>query len=256
MGICGQGGLSALGRPSTQALATLTCTGVFLFTRILIPEALLSLFLCVALYAFLLALDPTKNLSSRPKSAPFADAVERPAASAIYPYILWTALALAVLTKGLIALVFFFGTALVYLALTGTWKHWRRLKPFSGFALFLLIVAPWHILASLRNTGGSDGHGFFWFYFINEHFLRFLGRRIPRDYNKLPGYLYWLLHAVWLFPWSLFACTGSPPKRFRSLVESQSAAVLRYDSCTALQDSSTGQHVCGAPSCSSPSTRL
>ncbi len=49
-----------------------------------------------------------------------------------------------------------------------------------------------------------NGHGFFWFYFVNEHFLRFLGRRYPMDYNKLPGYLYWTLHLVWLFPWSLF----------------------------------------------------
>jgi hypothetical protein len=49
-----------------------------------------------------------------------------------------------------------------------------------------------------------NGHGFFWFYFVNEHFLRFLGRRYPMDYNKLPSYLYWSLHLVWLFPWSLF----------------------------------------------------
>ena len=102
------------------------------------------------------------------------------------------------------AIVFLFGTAAVYLALTGEARHWRRLKPFSGFLLFLAIAAPWHILAGLRNTGGMDGHGFFWFYFINEHILRFLGQRIPRDYNKLPGYLYWSLHLVWLFPWSLF----------------------------------------------------
>ena len=180
------------------ALATLTCTGVFLFTRIFIPEALLSLFLCTALYAFLQSLDLTAN-----PGAPFMHgsiAHER-----AYPYLLWTSLALAVLTKGFVALVFFFGTALIYLALTGEYKHWRRLRPFTGLALFLLIAAPWHILAGLRNTGGENGHGFFWFYFINEHVLRFLGRRIPRDYNKLPGYLYWSLHLVWLFPWSLFA---------------------------------------------------
>jgi len=185
------------------ALATLTCTGVFLFTRIFIPEALLSLFLCTALYAFLQSLAPSGNLSSRPERS----AVERPA-SWTYPYLLWISLALAVLTKGFVALVFFFGTALLYLALTGNWRQWRRLRPFTGLALFLLIAAPWHILASLRNTGGADGHGFFWFYFINEHVLRFLGRRIPRDYNKLPGYLYWSLHIVWLFPWSLFAPIG------------------------------------------------
>jgi hypothetical protein len=128
--------------------------------------------------------------------------------SPFYPYALWTTLALAVLTKGLVAPVFFFGAAIPYLALTGEYRNWRVIKPFSGLALFLAIAAPWHILAGLRNTGGMSGHGFFWFYFINEHVLRFLGRRIPRDYNKLPGYLYWTLHLVWLFPWSLFLPVG------------------------------------------------
>jgi 4-amino-4-deoxy-L-arabinose transferase-like glycosyltransferase len=117
---------------------------------------------------------------------------------------MWTALALAVLTKGLVAIVFLFGAAIPYLALTGEYRNWRRLRPLTGTLLFLAIAAPWHILAGLRNTGGMNGHGFFWFYFINEHVLRFLGRRIPMDYNKLPGYLYWTLHLVWLFPWSLF----------------------------------------------------
>jgi 4-amino-4-deoxy-L-arabinose transferase-like glycosyltransferase len=169
------------------ALATLTCTGIFLFTRIFIPEVLLSLFLGLALFSFLHALDP---LCPR---------------SRLHSCLMWVSLALAVLTKGFVALVFFFGAALLYLVLTGEFRHWRRLRPLSGIAIFLVIAAPWHILASLRNTGGADGHGFFWFYFINEHVLRFLGRRIPRDYNKLPGYLYWSLHLVWLFPWSLFA---------------------------------------------------
>ena len=71
----------------------------------------------------------------------------------------------------------------------------------------LAIAAPWHILAGLRNTAGNlngHTHGFFWFYFVNEHFLRFLGKRYPVDYNKLPGYLFWSLHLVWLFPWALF----------------------------------------------------
>ena len=45
---------------------------------------------------------------------------------------------------------------------------------------------------------------FFYFYFVNEHFLRFLGKRYPDDYNKLPSVLYWTLHLVWLFPWSLY----------------------------------------------------
>jgi 4-amino-4-deoxy-L-arabinose transferase-like glycosyltransferase len=164
-------------------LGVLTSAGVFLFTRVLLPDPLLSLLLAAALYAFLRALES-----------------QHPA----YVYVMWTALALAVLTKGLVALVFVFATAAIYVALTGEYRHWRRLKPFTGSLLMLTIAAPWHILAGLRNTGGMDGHGFFWFYFVNEHVLRFLGRRIPMDYNKLPGYLYWSLHLVWLFPWALF----------------------------------------------------
>jgi 4-amino-4-deoxy-L-arabinose transferase-like glycosyltransferase len=184
------------------ALGVLTSTGVFLFTRVLIPDVLLSLLLAASLYCFLRALEPSNN-------AVILNGVKDPCISSspatnFYPYAMWTALALAVLTKGLVAIVFLFGTAIVYLALTGGYRNWRQLKPLTGSLLFLAIAAPWHILAGLRNTGGMNGHGFFWFYFINEHVLRFLGRRIPRDYNKLPGYLYWSLHLVWLFPWSLF----------------------------------------------------
>jgi 4-amino-4-deoxy-L-arabinose transferase-like glycosyltransferase len=211
-------------------IAILTSAGVFLFTRIFIPEVWLSLFLATALYTFLQSLTPATNavaphLDSEmwdgatrtpdaPSIAPLSSAMGGPSHEsanrlhALYPYLTWTSLALAVLTKGLVALVFFSGTATLYLALTGEHRHWRRLKPITGAVLFLAIAAPWHILAGLRNTGGflqGHTHGFFWFYFVNEHFLRFLGKRYPVDYNKLPGYLFWSLHLVWLFPWALFA---------------------------------------------------
>jgi 4-amino-4-deoxy-L-arabinose transferase-like glycosyltransferase len=169
------------------ALFTLTSVGVFLFTRVFIPDALLSLLLALSLYAFLRA---------------FAVDTAR---WRLYAYLGWTALALAVLTKGLVALVFLGGAGVLFLVLTGERRRLYRLRPIQGFLLFLAIAAPWHILAGLRNKSGANGHGFFWFYFINEHVLRFLGRRIPADYNKLPATLYWSLHLVWLFPWSLFA---------------------------------------------------
>jgi 4-amino-4-deoxy-L-arabinose transferase-like glycosyltransferase len=201
-------------------LALLTSAGVFLFTRVFIPEVLLSLFLCLALYCLLRALDISPDISAKPNKedvileeagnpnisleAPRTSSQHRRFSASTHAYFMWTALALAVLTKGLVALAFFFGTALVYLVFTGEYKNWRSLKPFSGSLLFLAIAAPWHILAGLRNTGGMNGHGFFWFYFVNEHFLRFLGKRYPMDYNKLPGYLFWSLHLVWLFPFALF----------------------------------------------------
>jgi len=210
------------------ALGLLTSAGVFLFTRVLIPEVLLSLLLAASLFAFLKALGPIAVQSDDwvPRVPPLRHGIERPsiawyAGPLFYPYVMWASVALAVLAKGLVALIFFSVTTILYLTLTDELKNWRKLRPFSGMLLFLCIAAPWHILAGLRNpggpTGGLNGHGFWWFYFVNEHFLRFLGRRIPADYNKLPGYLYWSLHLVWLFPWSLFLPLGIAAvwRRFR-----------------------------------------
>lgn len=165
-------------------LFTVTCLGYFLFTRVLIPEAILSLLIAAVLYCLLSALD-------------------RPGSHLAW-YAAYALLAVAVLTKGLLALVVIGMTLIAYLAITGEWRRWREFHLFSGLLLFFAIAAPWHILAGLRNPTVGDHHGFFWFYFVNEHFLRFLGKRIPKDYNKLPGYLYWSLHLVWLFPWSLY----------------------------------------------------
>jgi len=166
------------------ALFVYTCAGVYLFTRILIPEVLLSLLIAAALYFFLTALEP--------------------AGKSWRWYVGYAMMALGVLTKGLIALAFPCGAAFFFLLITGEWRRWREFRLASGLALFLVIAAPWHILAGLRNPGTADHHGFFWFYFVNEHYLRFLGRRYPRDYNKLPAALYWSLHLVWLFPWSFY----------------------------------------------------
>ena len=160
------------------ALFVYTSAGVYLFTRILIPDVLLSLLIAASLYFFLTALEPG----------------ERPWRW----YAGYACMALGVLTKGLIALLFPGAAAFLYLIITGEWRRWREFRLLSGFALLVAIAAPWHILAGIRNPG------FFWFYFVNEHFLRFLGRRYPRDYNKLPWALYWSLHLVWLFPWSLY----------------------------------------------------
>jgi 4-amino-4-deoxy-L-arabinose transferase-like glycosyltransferase len=176
-----------------SGLGVLTCVGAFLFTRFIIPESILSLFLLIGLYGLITAFEDNK-----PHRA----------------YWFWVCVPLAMLTKGLIAPVFFFGAAIPYLMLTGLWRRWRELKPFSGLAVFLAVGAPWHILCGLANPdqGHPFGnhptmgnvHGFFYFYFVNEHFLRFFSLRYPHDYNKLPHIAYWLLHFVWVFPWSLF----------------------------------------------------
>ena len=174
-----------------------TCVGIFLFTRILIPDAALTLTIALALWSFLRLLDDTEKRRTR------------------WFLTLYISLACGLLLKGLIAAVFPVAIAAIYLLLTR--EHslralFKLLRPFSGLALVLLVAAPWHILATVRNppffdwtmhSAPGEYHGFFWFYFLNEHLFRFLNMRYPRDYNTVPRLWFWLLHFVWLFPWSL-----------------------------------------------------
>ena len=52
----------------------------------------------------------------------------------------------------------------------------------------------------------TDGNvrGWFWFYFMNEHVLRYLNLRVPRDYDTVPLLVFWGLCLVWMMPWSAF----------------------------------------------------
>jgi 4-amino-4-deoxy-L-arabinose transferase-like glycosyltransferase len=179
-------------------LALATSAGLFLFTRILISDVLLTLTVTVAIWSFLRALDEQEP---RPR---------------LWAALLAAALAAGVLVKGLIGVVAPGGAAFLYLVFTRRLFRaavWRRLRPLSGLLIFLVIAAPWHLLAILRNPPWFDltmksepgvYRGFFWFYFLNEHLFRFLNMRFPRDYNTVPRLWFWLLHLVWLFPWSVF----------------------------------------------------
>jgi 4-amino-4-deoxy-L-arabinose transferase-like glycosyltransferase len=179
-------------------IALATCTGLFLFTRVLIPDVVLTLAVTVALWGLLRATDPAERHTTR------------------WAMGMWAAIGTGLLLKGLIAAIFPAAAGILYLALTRQLlarKTWRRLRPVPGILLLLGIAAPWHILATLRNPPYLDFtmhsergsyHGFFWFYFINEHVLRFLNLRYPRDYNTTPRWLFWSFHLLWLFPWSAY----------------------------------------------------
>ena len=179
-------------------LVMATSIGLFLFTRILIPDVILTLTITLALWGLLRALDEDER---------------HPTAWAMA---MWAAMGTGLLLKGLIAAAFPVAAGLLYLVLTRQLlvkRTWSRLRLFAGAALALAIAAPWHVLATIRNPPYFDFtmhsergsyHGFFWFYFINEHLLRFLNLRYPRDYNTVPRWLFWVFHLLWFFPWSLY----------------------------------------------------
>lgn len=175
-----------------------TCVGLFLFTRILIPDVMLTFTTALAMWAFLRALDEEEP-NPRLWSLVFA-----------------ASLGIGLLLKSLIAAVFPIAAAVIFLFLTRQFfsaRTWKRIHLLTGLLVVLAIAAPWHILATLRNppyfvftmhSGPGQYHGFLWFFFINEQLLRFLNLRYPRDYNTVPRLYFWLLHLIWLFPWSVY----------------------------------------------------
>ncbi len=191
------------------SLILLSSFGIFIFTRITIPDAMVCLWLTLSILCYWLT-----EQQSKPSS--------------LLCFGFAAGCALNILTKGLIGIVFPIGIVLLHLLLTrgvrGTLARLRRLHPLTSLMVFFIVGAPWHILIGLANPSQghpgsiafnhghwivpqpSDGnvHGWTWFYFVNEHLLRYLNLRVPRDYDTVPLALFWGLVLVWLMPWSAF----------------------------------------------------
>jgi 4-amino-4-deoxy-L-arabinose transferase-like glycosyltransferase len=203
MGLCwltAAFGIWAFGRRAGfyAGLIMATCIGLFLFTRVLIPDVMLTLTIALGMWAFLRAIDDEER---HPRW---------------WAFVLAASLGVGLLLKSTVAVLFPVAGGAIYLFLTHQLfaaRTWKRLRPFSGLAIMLLIAAPWHVLATLRNppyfsfslhSAPGEYHGFLWFYFMNEQVLRFLNLRYPRDYNTVPRVYFWLFHLLWLFPWSVY----------------------------------------------------
>jgi 4-amino-4-deoxy-L-arabinose transferase-like glycosyltransferase len=165
------------------ALILLTSFGIFIYTRIIIPDVIVCLWISLSMLMFWKSLEQP----SRATAWGFA-----------------AACALNVLTKGLIGIVFPVAIVVIFLLLQRNLGHLRRWHPLSSLLVFLLIALPWHIAAGIANPSQGQVRGFFWFYFINEQVLRYLNRRVPRDYDTVPLLLFWGLLVVWLAPWIAF----------------------------------------------------
>ncbi|PWT84264.1 MAG: hypothetical protein C5B57_05145 [Blastocatellia bacterium] len=163
-----------------------TSAGVFLFTRIMIPEALLAFEFAAAFYLFLRAW--TGSLPARIGWWGYAAIV-----------------GLATLTRAGIGALFPIAVVAIFITCTGGWRQnseaRRRLAAAplaSSLAVALIVSLPWHVLAALRVRG------FLWFYFVNEQVLRAVGRRYPADYTAVPLWLWLGAHLIWFFPWSFY----------------------------------------------------
>jgi 4-amino-4-deoxy-L-arabinose transferase-like glycosyltransferase len=190
-----------------SGLVVCTGAGFFLFTRIMIPEAIYALEFTATFYLFLRGWTGTLE----PRLAYWSAAALT---------------ALAMLTRGLVGVIFPVAIIGLFISLTHGWNRWRELRLFSSGLIFLAIAGPWHIVASLR------AHTFFWSYFINEHFRRAVGVRYPPDYEAVPLWLWLGAHFIWFFPWSVFfpgLLSGFPkPRTWKTLSPENQARLLLF----------------------------
>lgn len=137
-----------------------------------------TIFLSMTLYAFLLGSQAANEGQRR--------------------FLLWAAsisAALAVLTKGLIGLVFPLMIISAFIAFNREWRILKKLYLPSCILIFLLVAAPWHIIVQQINPE------FFHFYFIKQHFLRYTTLKIG---HYQPAWYFIPALIIGLFPWTVF----------------------------------------------------
>jgi len=209
------------------ALALATSIGPYLYTRFYIPDILLALWMTLAVHLFLIALDRIQIPQQK---------------SALLPCLAFAAvMAFNVLTKGLIGLAFPTAFVFLYLAITKQLHLLRNFHILASSAVFLVIAAPWHILAAIRNppialpagNGLPATAGWTWFYLYNEHIARFLSKRIPHDYGLTPIWLFWLYLVLWIMPWAIFLPTAIT-KQIRTFLSGAKATAREHEATLSL----------------------
>lgn len=106
----------------------------------------------------------------------------------------WAAMGFSMLSKGLIGIVLPGAVLVLYTLIERDWRLWRRLHLGKGLLLFAVIALPWFVAVSLRNPD------FFHFFFIHEHFERFLTKEAHR---VQPWYFFFVILFAGMLPWSL-----------------------------------------------------
>ncbi|PYK24421.1 MAG: hypothetical protein DME59_13455 [Verrucomicrobia bacterium] len=161
-------------------LIYLSFCGTFLLARIVMPEPLVSAFMAGAMFCGICGYERRRH-----RRVWFAG--------------VWIFAALACLTKGLLGIVY---PVVVFVLLSIFYREarirFRALLRWEYAAIFLLILAPWHI----------------WVQWHFPHYFRYLVRSEwlghlrgltdeTDDFLGVPAYQFVILHVAWWFPWSI-----------------------------------------------------
>jgi 4-amino-4-deoxy-L-arabinose transferase-like glycosyltransferase len=164
----------ALGLYAAAVMAS--CAGYIVNGHLLTLDGALGAWLTVAFGAFVLAQRDDAAAHERRR----------------WMWVAWAAMAAATLSKGLIGVVIPGASLVLYSLVTRDFAVWRRLHLATGIALYLILAAPWFVAVSLANDE------FFQFFFIHEHFQRYLTTAHRRGE---PFWYFLPLLIIGMIPW-------------------------------------------------------
>jgi 4-amino-4-deoxy-L-arabinose transferase-like glycosyltransferase len=173
-------GTRLYGRRSGLISAVVLATSLLYYGlgRGITPDMPVSVLLTAALLSFLLGTREPEGTSRR-----------------LFFWAFYAFAALAVLSKGLIGIVIPGMIIVTWMLVMNEWRVLRSMHVLSGMIIFFAIAAPWHILVQRSNPE------FFRFYFIHEHFERYL-TNVHGRYK--PFWFFIPIVLFGLFPWSAF----------------------------------------------------
>jgi 4-amino-4-deoxy-L-arabinose transferase-like glycosyltransferase len=148
-----------------------------LIFRTLLPDALLAFFFALAMLAF------------------FRWHIVGGRAALVASY---ACLGMAVLAKGFVALALGLATFLAFAMVAQRRWRIRELADPAALVALIVIAGAWPLYLAIVNRDYA------WFFVVNEHVLRYLGLREPRDYYGGPLYYYLPRIALFMFPWTVF----------------------------------------------------
>jgi 4-amino-4-deoxy-L-arabinose transferase-like glycosyltransferase len=166
-------------------LIYLSFCGTFLLARIVMPEPLVSAFIAGAIFCAVCGYQRRRH-----RRAWFGG--------------FWICSAFACLTKGLLGVVY---PAAILVLMSLSYREallrYRALLRWEYVAIFLLILAPWHLWAQWHFPG-------YFRYLVSSEWwghLRGLSDQ-THDYKGMPAYQFLLMHLAWWFPWSIALLPG------------------------------------------------
>ncbi len=191
-------------RITTELMAMLGCLFVYIGGRLLfdrrtgwLAAGVLATNILYFAFAHVVTLDMTLSVFMTGTLLSFIVAMRYPPGKT-RRYLMWCCYifaALAVMTKGLVGIILPGFIVLVWMALFNEWRQLKSCYLISGIVLFLLIVLPWHIAVQIKNPE------FFYFYFIQQQFTRYLTNYAGRF---KPFWFFIPIITIGLYPWICF----------------------------------------------------